>query len=79
MLDKTGKFLSGANTLAYLASPLATKKKSFITLTPGYLHQHQKSLNVLEDIQVLGSHVMFGPESRAGHVIVEYDGGCEHK
>jgi hypothetical protein len=27
--------LPGANTLAYLASLLATKKKSFITLTPG--------------------------------------------
>jgi hypothetical protein len=35
MLDKTGKFLPGANTLAYLASPLAMKKKSFITLTRG--------------------------------------------
>jgi hypothetical protein len=27
--------LPGRNTLAYLASPSATKKKSFITLTPG--------------------------------------------
>jgi hypothetical protein len=34
MLDWTGKFLPGANILAYLASPSATKKKSFITLTP---------------------------------------------
>jgi hypothetical protein len=33
MLD-SGKFLPGANTLAYLALLLATKKKSFITLTP---------------------------------------------
>jgi hypothetical protein len=31
----TGKFLPGANTLAYLASTLATKRKSFMTLTPG--------------------------------------------
>jgi hypothetical protein len=35
MLDKAGKFLPGANTIAYLASSLAAKKKSFITLTPG--------------------------------------------
>jgi hypothetical protein len=28
--------LPGANTLAYLASSSATKKKSFITLTPGW-------------------------------------------
>ena len=34
MLDYTGKFLPGANTLAYLASSSAMKKKSFITLTP---------------------------------------------
>jgi hypothetical protein len=37
MLDQTGKFLPGANNLAYLASSLATKKKSFITLTPGHI------------------------------------------
>ncbi len=35
MLDKTGKFLPGAKTLAYLALSSATKTKSFITLTPG--------------------------------------------
>ncbi len=35
MLDQTGKFLPGANTVAYLASSSATKKKSFITLAPG--------------------------------------------
>jgi hypothetical protein len=29
MLDQTGKFFPGANTLAYLASSSATKKKSF--------------------------------------------------
>ena len=33
MLDQTGKFLTGANTLAYLASSSATKKKCFIILT----------------------------------------------
>jgi hypothetical protein len=35
ILDWTGKGLPGTNTLAYLASSSATKKKSFITLTPG--------------------------------------------
>jgi hypothetical protein len=34
MLDQTGKFLPGENTLAYLASSSAMKKKCFITLTP---------------------------------------------
>jgi hypothetical protein len=34
MLDLTGKFLPGANTLAYLALSSAMKKNSFITLTP---------------------------------------------
>ncbi len=34
MLDQTGKFLPGANTLAYLAWSSATKT-FFITLTPG--------------------------------------------
>jgi hypothetical protein len=29
MLDQTGKFLSGANTLAYKASSLAMNKKKF--------------------------------------------------
>jgi hypothetical protein len=33
MLDSTGKFLPGPNTLAYLASSSATEKKSIITLT----------------------------------------------
>jgi len=34
MLDLTGKYLPGTNTLAYLASSSATEKKSFITFTP---------------------------------------------
>jgi len=42
MLDYTGKFLPGANTLAYLASSSAMKKKSFITLTPGFLEDGKK-------------------------------------
>jgi hypothetical protein len=45
MLDKTGKFLPGANTLAYLASSSATKKKGFITLAQG---QHPVYLFVTE-------------------------------
>ncbi len=35
MLDWTGKWLPGTNTLANWASLSARKKKSFITLTPG--------------------------------------------
>jgi hypothetical protein len=35
MLDQTGKYLPCTNTLAYLTSSSAMKKKSFITLTPG--------------------------------------------
>ncbi len=35
MLDQTGKGLPGTNSLAYLASSSATKKKSFITLSTG--------------------------------------------
>jgi len=34
------KFLPGANTLAYLATSLAMKKKSFLTLTPGGNSSH---------------------------------------
>jgi hypothetical protein len=35
MSDKIGKYLPGTNTIAYLASSLEMKKKSFITLSPG--------------------------------------------
>ncbi len=50
MLDWTEKFLPGANTLAYLASSLAMKEKSFITLTPG---QFKKTfLHVADDGEI---------------------------
>ncbi len=67
MLDQTGKFLPGANTLAYWASLLATKKKSFIMLTPGgcpRLFRPHFSLNLV-------SFVALQP-SIAGSVL----GGC---
>jgi len=47
MLGLTGKWLTGTNTLAYLASASATKEKSFITLTPEcsecLFHQQRRS------------------------------------
>ncbi len=36
------KKLSGTNTLAYLAPPSVTKKKSFITLTPAHRLREKK-------------------------------------
>ncbi len=52
MLDQTKKYLPGTNTLAYLASLSATKKKSFITLTPDGLLAR---LSHLEEVRISGN------------------------
>jgi len=48
MLDWTGKWLPGTNTLAYSASSSAMKEKSFITLTPGINILKLSSLTMMQ-------------------------------
>jgi hypothetical protein len=47
MLGQTGKFLPGANTLAYLDWSTAPNIKSFITLTPGLIQFLKKQASLL--------------------------------
>jgi hypothetical protein len=49
--------LPGTNTLAYLASSSAKKKKSFLTLTPGFNVIKQLGPNVVKVLKPQFTHV----------------------
>jgi hypothetical protein len=72
MLDYTGKFLPGANTLAYLASSSATKKKSFVTLAPDLLLDRQ--VHQCKTSRSLRSWTVYRGVSRSGEALFEYEG-----